>query len=65
MKFLKSLVLVLLSLVLLSVLGIIGMCVYEHRQGQAAKQAILECALAEQFPKADYDCKIPALRSTR
>ncbi|NWL18838.1 hypothetical protein [Pseudomonas umsongensis] len=61
MKFLKGLVLALLSLVLLSVLGIIGMGVYEHRQEQAAKQAILECALAEQFPKVGYDCKIPGL----
>lgn len=65
MKFLKGLVLVLSSLVLLSVLGIIGMAVYEHRQEQAAKQAILECALAEQFPKADYDCKIPVLGKRR
>lgn len=59
MKFLKGLVLVLVSLILLSVLGVIGLGVYEHFQEQAGKQALIECALAEQFPKAGYDCKIP------
>lgn len=65
MKFLKGLVLVLVALVLLAILGVIGLGVYEHYQEQAGKQALMECALADQFPKAGYDCKIPGLGKKR
>lgn len=65
LKFLKGLVLLLVALILLAVLGVICLGVYEHYQEQAGKQALMECALAEQFPKAGYDCKIPGLGKRR
>jgi hypothetical protein len=46
-------------------LAVICLGVYEHYQEQAGKQALMECALAEQFPKAGYDCKIPGLGKRR